>query len=102
MGDFLPECLRGLHLVMKITFAQILGTLRGVGVGVDQARQHHTVAQIDDLGFWPNEGFNVWIVAHEDNGIAADRERLGYAVVRVFGVNPAVNQDDIGYGEVRE
>jgi hypothetical protein len=86
---------------MEITFVVILRALGGVDVGVDQAGENHAVLQIHDMSFRPYEGFDVRILAHEDNGIAADRERLSYVVVWIFSVNPTVNQDEIGEREIR-
>lgn len=67
-----------------------------MGMRVDHARQDDTAAQTHDVGSRSNEGFHVRIAAHEDDGITADRKRLNYLVVRIYCVNPTVEQDEIG------
>ena len=84
------------HLVSQIALAQILRTLRRVGVGVDDAWQDHTAMQIDEASSGADECADRLVSANCNDGVAAQRDRLGDAALRVFGVNAAVKKREVG------
>ena len=67
-------------------------------VGIDHAGQHQPPAEIDRAGFRPDQCTHHLIGADRGNRIAANRHRLRDRAPRIFGVNTAVKEHEVGLG----
>ena len=85
----------GERLVVEVALAEILRALGGMGVRVDDARQHQLAVQVDRVGLRPDQCADGLIGADSDYRIAAKRECLRDGALRILGVNATVKQNDV-------
>ena len=73
---------------------------------IDDAGQHQLAAEVDAAGVRPDESAYRLISTDGEDAVAAQRQRLHDAAVRILGMDPAVKECDIrgigsGPGEAR-
>ena len=65
-------------------------------MGVDQARGGGPSAQVDDPGLFPHQRDDLGVAAEAQDPAVPDRQGLCHMTVRIEGLDPAIEEDQIG------
>ena len=89
VGERVLDALHVRHRLLELVHRRA----RGVHVRIDQARHHHSAAEIDLLGAGRGEREHVGIRAGGENPAVADRHRFHDLELRIDGRDLAVMED---------
>jgi len=84
------------HVVAEIAAILVLRALRGVRVRIDDAGNHYAAREIHRTAPGACERRDRGVRAHADDGFAAQCQGRNDTAFRIFGMNLAVQEDEIG------
>ena len=98
LGGVVAETFLNLGNILRafeIYAAQAQRAIHKVNVAIHEARQHQLARGIDYFRVMAAKFSDDGVVAHRDDFIPANRERLGPGLLRIQRINAAMNYDHV-------